>query len=758
MKRLINFPLFIFLLTVIIFFKPFFFEHKNPIPSDTIIGLYHPFRDLYAKEYPNGIPYKNFLITDPVRQQYPWRFLAIEQERSWQLPLWNPYSFAGTPLLASLQSAAFYPLNIIFSFLSFSNAWSILVLLQPILAGIFLYLYLRNLGLYRFSSLFAAITFTFCGFFISWLEWNTIGHVVLWLPLILLAIDKIFYQFKRFDSSKFKIKNYFWPAVFLFSLCSSFLAGHLQLFFYIFVVSFFYFLAKWILSERSKNILVIFLILAVCFLIITFIQWYPLLQFIGLSARAIDQSNWQQIEGWFIPWQHLIQFVAPDFFGNPTTLNYWGTWNYGELIGYIGIVPLIMAWYAIVIRQDKKTLFFASIFVLSLLFSLPTILAKLPYILNIPFLATSQPTRLLFLTDFSLAILAGFGMDWYIRQDKKRDIFIPISFLLIILGGLWLFVLRGSGENMLVTKNNLYLPTVFVIFTTLIIIASILVKKNKLYFLFIGMLLIITIVDLFRFAHKFTPFTNQEYLFPQTKVISFLQKDPDVFRIMTTDPRILPPNFSSMYGLQSVDGYDPLFLRSYAELIAALERNKPDITPPFGFNRIVKPENSNSSLINLLNVKYVLSFSELLEPRFTKVFEEGQTKVYQNNQVLPRTFFVANIKQVQTKQETINAMLDSTVNLRKTAVTNLSVSKRSFGQGRAKILHYSENKVVIQTDNRSVGFLVLTDAYYPSWKAKMCSSDERNCKELPIFLTNYHFRGVIVSEERHHVIFYNTLL
>ena len=194
MKRLINFPLFIFLLTVIIFFKPFFFEHKNPIPSDTIIGLYHPFRDLYAKEYPNGIPYKNFLITDPVRQQYPWRFLAIEQERSWQLPLWNPYSFAGTPLLASLQSAAFYPLNIIFSFLSFSNAWSILVLLQPILAGIFLYLYLRNLGLYRFSSLFAAITFTFCGFFISWLEWNTIGHVVLWLPLILLAIDKIFYQ------------------------------------------------------------------------------------------------------------------------------------------------------------------------------------------------------------------------------------------------------------------------------------------------------------------------------------------------------------------------------------------------------------------------------------------------------------------------------------------------------------------------------------------------------------------------------------
>src|SRR5438067_96109 len=106
---------FIILLFFIIaaFFSPFIVQGKLPIPADTIVGLYHPFRDLYAKQYPNGIPFKNFLITDPVRQQYPWRNLAMDSIKNLELPLWNPYAFAGTPLLANFQSAVFYPLNVL---------------------------------------------------------------------------------------------------------------------------------------------------------------------------------------------------------------------------------------------------------------------------------------------------------------------------------------------------------------------------------------------------------------------------------------------------------------------------------------------------------------------------------------------------------------------------------------------------------------------------------------------------------------------
>ena len=119
MKKNLQIPV-VVILIILLFSYPFILHGKLPIPSDTIIGLYHPFRDLYAKNYPNGIPYKNFLITDPVRQQYPWRHLATESEKHLQLPLWNPYSFAGTPLLDNFQTAAFLPVKYVTFYFSVS--------------------------------------------------------------------------------------------------------------------------------------------------------------------------------------------------------------------------------------------------------------------------------------------------------------------------------------------------------------------------------------------------------------------------------------------------------------------------------------------------------------------------------------------------------------------------------------------------------------------------------------------------------------
>lgn len=767
LKPFFNFSLLLFVLSVLFLFKPFFFDGKLPIPSDTIVGLYHPFRDLYVADYPNGIPYKNFLITDPVRQQYPWRLLAVEQEKQLELPLWNPYSMAGTPLLGGLQAAAFYPLNLLLFVFPFSIGWSILILLQPLLAGVFSYFYLRNLGLYRISSLLGAFSFAFCGFSVAWLEWGTVIHTAIWLPLLLLSTDKIFLNFQnnakfKIQNAKlqFKIKNYIiWSLIFIFSLVSSFFAGHLQTFFYVALVVSAYFLVRWFQHGKSINIFILFLILVTLYLILTAVQWYPTMQFIAQSARNIDQLNWQHIEGWFIPWQHLVQFVAPDFFGNPTTLNYWGTWNYGELVGYVGIIPLVMALYALFFRRDRGVFFFGTIFFISLIFALPTLFAQLPYQFHIPFISTAQPTRLLFLTDFALSILAAFGMDWYIRHNKRQFIFFPVLFVGIILGGLWLFVTQSADPNSDIAKRNLYFPTLLFGMTFAIIVINTLFKNKKIFFVLIGALLLIATVDLLRFTQKFTPFTRSEYLFPQTSVLDFLQKDTGQFRIMTTDSRIMPPNFAVVYHLQSVDGYDPLYLRRYAELIAASERGKPDISPPFGFNRIITPTNINSPIIDLLGVKYVLSFSELSEEKFTKVSEEGLTKVYKNNNALPRAYFVKQVKLVETKQEAINTLFDKNFNLRETAVVeNPSLVTGKLQMGDATIVHYTANTVVIDTENRGTGFLVLTDTYYPTWRVAVCDQHGISCTKLAIHRTNYNFRGVVVPLGKHRIIFENSLL
>lgn len=751
------FPIIIFVACVIVFFQAFLFKGNLPIPSDTIIGLYHPFRDLYAKDYPRGIPFKNFLITDPVRQQYPWRDLSIGIEKKLQFPLWNPYNFGGTPLLANFQTAAFYPLNILFFILPFTFAWSFLVILQLLLAGLFMYAYLIHIKLNKWACFLGAFVFSFSGFSIAWLEWNTIGHTALWMPLILLSIDKLVVNVKG-------KKQFAWLGVFLFSLVSSFFAGHLQTFFYLYLISLVYFFARWVQVGKQKNILLLFIILNSLFIIITSMQWIPSLQFISESARSVDQVDWQK-DGWFIPIQNLIQFIVPDFFGNPTTLNYWGVWNYVEFIGYIGILPLLMAMFALFFRRDKKTLFFGTFFLLSLIFSVQNSLSKIPFALNLPFISTAQPTRLLFITDFSLAVLCALGLDYFFRN--KKGILYPLAFVALIFLGSWAYIGYGFGniavENISVAKRNIFLPTI--IFTSVSILLFSLWKYKKInkhviliaYIMMIG----ISIFDVLRFANKFTPFTKKEYLFPQTQIISFLQKQPGHFRIMTTDDRILPPNFSTIYKIQSIDGYDPLYLRRYGELIAVSERGKPDISPPFGFNRIITPHIYDSKIIDLLGVKYVLSLSDIDSPKLKKVFQEGQTRVYENIDVLPRAFFVNRIRKiyVENKEEAIKEMFKEDFDMIETAIIDssydpskvLELPSLPYVIGKAEILKYEENVINIKTENEGKGFLVLTDAYYPSWHAKIDGI------ETEIYRTNYNFRGVIVPKGEHIIEFYIAL-
>ncbi len=767
MRKLVLLPIFILIIIVVAFFAPFFIHDKLPIPADTIIGLYHPFRDLYAKDYPNGIPFKNFLITDPVRQQYPWRWVSVTAQKAFELPLWNPYAMAGIPLLANGQSAAFYPLNIILFLIPFQAGWSLLIIVQPILAGLFLYLYLRNLRLNPWASILGALSFSFCGFFVAWLEWGTVLHVALWLPLVLLSIDKmfIFSTSKAISNIKYQIvnkqirvrKNLVWSLVFILSLVCSFLAGHVQTFFYLFVVCLAYIIARFIQLKPPAKVLFGFIICLFLFAIITAVQWIPSAQLVSLSARNIDQ-DWQKA-GWFIPWENSIQFIAPDFFGNPATGNYWGVWNYAEFVGYVGIIPLLFAIFALFFRRDKKTLFFGLVLIGAFLFAFPTIFAQIPFLLHVPLLSTSQPTRLIFLVDFALAVLAAFGMDYYLKTSQKTIIPVLLLFVLIF-AGLWSFIIFGEKvgvdilmENVITAKRNLYIPTLLSGIAVIILFANLFLKNKNMRNIIIACIIGITIFDLFRFAQKFTPFTDRIYLFPTTRSISFLQHNTNNYRIMAVDDQILPPNFQLMYKLQSVEGYDPLYLQRYGELIIASERKKADISGPFGFNRIITPHNFESSIIDLLGVKYILSLHDIQSPKLVKVFQEGQTRIYENKQVVQRAFFVTNVIPTHDKQSAINTILSSSFDPKKSAVVEqYNLSSKSFTPGSAHISSYRDNSVVVTTSNTHEGFLVLTETYYPTWSVLI------DGKQGTIVRADYNFRGVIIPAGEHRVVFSNSLL
>src|SRR3989344_1546489 len=124
----------IFIIISLAFFYPLF-RGKIPFPGDLLVGQYAPYNSYSFMGYaPGGYPNKGQDF-DVLRLLYPWKEFSIESFKNGNAALWNPYSFSGTPHLASLQSGTFYPLNLVFALPSFVISWSLYILAQPVLAG-----------------------------------------------------------------------------------------------------------------------------------------------------------------------------------------------------------------------------------------------------------------------------------------------------------------------------------------------------------------------------------------------------------------------------------------------------------------------------------------------------------------------------------------------------------------------------------------------------------------------------------------------
>ena len=97
-----------------IFAQPYFLKGLVPFPSKYLVDFFPPWNNLYA------MPVKNNAMPDVIGQIYPWKQIVIDSWKNGQVPKWNPYQFAGNPLLANYQSAVFSPINILFFILPIS--------------------------------------------------------------------------------------------------------------------------------------------------------------------------------------------------------------------------------------------------------------------------------------------------------------------------------------------------------------------------------------------------------------------------------------------------------------------------------------------------------------------------------------------------------------------------------------------------------------------------------------------------------------
>lgn len=736
----------------LVFFWKYFFRGLVPIPADTIVGIYYPWRDHVWNNLVAGVPFKNGLLSDVVSIIYPWRVYGIELLKKGIWPLWIPHALAGTPLLANFQSGLFYPANILFFLLTQVDAWSVYIILQPVLSSIFCFLFLRNLKLSISSSLFGSFIFAFSGFSLVWLEYGVVGHAGLWLPLILLAIDKIVGK-----------PSFSWTAVGALAIGFSILAGYPQISFFVLSISLFYALYKGRFLKKRKRLLVVFLFF-VLGLGLSSVQLLPGYELWQLSIRGTDPTAGAFDFG-LNPVKNLILAVAPDFYGNPSTGNFWGWGAYNESVSYVGIAGLFLAFIGFFGFKGKKILnFFKAVLVLSLFLVFKNPISTFVFSKKLPLLANSSAGRFFFLTSFSLAILAAFGAEYLLSEKKPKKSLCYLAFVFVPFLVLVLFVFLAPGfwpdknllANLVVARRNLILPTGLFLAGVVLIVVLYLKSFSKFKKVVLILLFFLLVFDLFRFGFKYNSFSKKDYLYPETNLTDFL-KNQGLYRFTG----LIPQSMFIPYNLASPEGYDPLMASRYNQF--ANQINEEKFSRIFSGSRWVIVNRHESPLLSLLGTKYLLSFKpdpksdwepayyKYEEKEYKLVFQYGYSQVYERKSALPRAFIVHDFR-VLPDEEILATLMDEVFDPRKTLLLEEEPSvkpEEKLGEEEAEIDEntYFENQVLVKTNLASDGFLFLSDNFYPGWKVYV------DGEKTKIYRANYTFRAVFVSKGEHEVKF-----
>ncbi|MBI5620707.1 YfhO family protein [Candidatus Gottesmanbacteria bacterium] len=714
-------------ITAIFFYKTIFFG-LLPFPGDLLLSEYNPWRHAsYDGYYPGAIPSKAQYF-DVLRELYPWKHLAIEEMKQGRLPLWNPYNFSGNPLLANDQSAALYPLNILFFLLPFDIAWSTLVILQPLLGSFFFFLFATTIGITPRGAILGAIAFNYGSFANVWMEFNTVWHTILWLPLILWCIEKR----KTFLLS---------VAVFM-----SATAGHPQDFLYVLGFSLIY-----MISRRRLLITGILGGLG-----LAAVQILPTIELFLKSARVPHDYQFIMSNMLIPPWQ-LIKMFVPDFFGNPATKTYFLQDTYVSGAISIGLVGVLLAITAIVSRSLPwhRKFFLWSAFGI-LLLTVRTPLTELFYRFPIPILSTGSPSRMLSLFAISLAVLTGIGWDTLSKNPKTFLRGAAIVACILIAG--WITALLLSSPTS--QRSMLLASAVFVAgFLAIIFI------PKKLQAPVVTMVLVTEL--LFAFL-KFNPFVPRSFVFPPHPLWNFLSSQKLTDRFWGYGTAQMPYNVSTYFHIQSPDGIDPLNLKLYNQFIQGshngtiartftrFTRSDAFIAPGYGEHDLAQNP-SRLRILDALGVRFVIDRIEnaataitFPPDRFAPVWKDDGWTVFENTKVAPRYFLTHRAVLYRTPEEFERLFFSPDFNVSDTVLISIQDQLpllQSDPTKQIKLLRYTPSQVTFETTTKQLQLLYLSDADDGNWRAEIDGISS------PVLRANWSFRAVLVPAGTHTIDF-----
>jgi hypothetical protein len=360
--------------------------------------------------------YGQLLLPDRMLADYdalvyfmPLRAYAAAAVAEGRAPLWNPDSFLGAPFLANPQTAVLYPATWLFFVLAVPQAYGVNLVLHTFLAGVLFYLLLRiALASGPASGLVGATTFMLSGVLAG-----QYGHLnqlsaVAWLPgLLLVAWQGIGAGLR----GQWAIG---WSVLFGSVLMLQVLAGHPQQTFMSLVACGLLWICQ--VGRRVRSIDIALrssLVLAVGVplgLSLAAAQVLPTLELAQQSVRAGGLTYRDAVADSLWPWLAARALM-------PSYVNDLGS---TELLGYIGVVPALLALIALGWLPWRRLVFPTVLGAVALALAFGGANPIYPLLYEyVPGIASFRvPARWLLLYTVAASMLAALGLEAALRWRR----------------------------------------------------------------------------------------------------------------------------------------------------------------------------------------------------------------------------------------------------------------------------------------------------------------------------------------------------
>ncbi len=221
-------------------------------------------------------------------------------------------------------------------------------------------------------------------------------------------------------------------------------------------------------------------------------------------------------------------------------------------------------------------------------------------------------------------------------------------------------------------------------------------------------------------------------------------------------PDTLNSNTGWLYGLREIGGYDSLIPAQYAEYMAAIQ---PQTDLPY--NRIAPlysayPGAYDSPLIDLLNVRYLISETPLPDANPVKwrlAYEDEAVLIYENRGAAYPAFTLPQYSAVlypPGRFASAAADYDPRINVlvETPGIEEIEEAPGIRGVARpAAITSYRPNELWIDVQAEEPVWLIVAESYYPGWRAWVRPFGESDAseQEVEIALVDGNFRGVMLE-------------